>query len=96
MNSLLLTSIYAEDTELNNLTGLICDEDAYLLAQIGQTPNKNIYAQLQHQLMITDQKAINYLSYWKGQDCLAMKIDRDDEYIKKLFETEIAFLKKLY
>ena len=95
-NPLLLTTIYAEDTELNNLTGLICDEDAYLLAQIGQTPNKNIYAQLQHQLMITDQKAINYLSYWKGQNCLEMKIDRDDEYIKKLFEIEIAFLKKLY
>jgi hypothetical protein len=95
-NPLLITSVYAEDNNLKNITGLICDEDAYLLAQIGMHPNDNIYAKLQHQLMITDQKTINYLSYWKGQTCLSMKIERDDEYINELFKTEIAFLKKLY
>jgi len=95
-NPLLITSVYAEDNKLKNITGLICDEDAYLLAQIGMHPTDNIYAKLQHQLMITDQKTINYLSYWKGQTCLSMKIERDDEYINELFKTEIAFLKKLY
>ena len=95
-NPLLIASIYSSNDKLNNLASVICNEEAYLLAQIGMQPPDEIFAILQHQLMVTGKNKIKYLSYWKGQACIALDIERSDEFIDTLYESEINFIKKLY
>jgi hypothetical protein len=94
-NPLFVASIYSSDEELNNLSSVICNEEAYLLAQIGMQPSDEIYAILQHQLMVSGKDKIKYLSYWKGQVCIAADIDRNDKFIETLIQSEKDFLKKL-
>jgi hypothetical protein len=95
-NPLLIASIYSSDDRLRNLSCVICDEEAYSLAQIGFEPPEEISAILQHQLMVSGKDKIKYLSYWKGQFCIATDIERNDEFINTLLESEIDFIKKLY
>ena len=95
-NPLLIASVYSSDERLNNLSSIICNEEAYLLAQIGMQPPEEIFSILQHQLMVSGKDKIKYLSYWKGQACIAADIDRNDEFIDTLVQSEIDFLKKLY
>jgi predicted phage-related endonuclease len=58
-------------------------------------PSDEIYAILQHQLMVSGKDKIKYLSYWKGQVCIAADIDRNDKFIETLIQSEKDFLKKL-
>ena len=46
--------------------------------------------------MISGKDKIKYISYWKGQVCIAADINRNDEFIDTLLESEIDFIKKLY
>jgi putative phage-type endonuclease len=55
----------------------------------GDVPPK-YYPQLQHQMFVADLKEIDYFS-WNEDSHALIKVPRDQEYIVKMIEAEIAF-----
>jgi hypothetical protein len=63
------------------------DESSYWQAKNQHVP-PTTYCELQHQLMLTDLKEIDYWCYFKGYDGILITVVRDDSYIENLLESE--------
>lgn len=63
----------------------------HALVKEGKVPEK-YYPQLQHQLACLEYKEVYYFSYHK-EDFAHVIVQRDDEYIQKLYKEEEAFYK---
>lgn len=66
-----------------------CGKKAFMLAQLGEI-SPYYYTQCQHQMMITALDWTYFYCYLDGQGIL-MKINRNDEYLRKLLEMEKKF-----
>ena len=64
-----------------------------------QARNKKITdycnVQLQHLMMITGLDKIDYWCYWQGRKGILQVVERDDEFIDKLFQAELEFINSL-
>lgn len=93
-HSWLRASLDGISLERNKLVEIKCGESAYKKAQSGYVP-KYYYGQLQHQIMITGLTRIDYWCYLTGSPGLCIPVERDEEYIIRLFEEERRFFEKL-
>ena len=75
--------------DYKHIVEIKCEDSAYW------EDAKNYYGQLQHQMMITGLKEVDYWCYWPGYEPKFQTVKRDDNYIKLLYETEKSFIKKL-
>jgi len=68
-------------------------KEDHSLARKGKVPEK-YYPQLQHQMAVVGIDSISYYSFHES-DSAHVRVDRDDEYIKRLIEKEFEFLRCL-
>ncbi len=66
-----------------------CGKASHKLAKKGKIP-PYYFSQLQHQMMISGLKEIDYFSY-SEEDFFLIKVDRDEEFIQKMIEKEVEF-----
>ena len=72
-----------------------CGESVYRkTSQSGQVP-RYYFGQLQHILAITHLEAIDFFCYLPNRPEIYVVVPRDDQYIGKLLETEVAFWMKV-
>ena len=62
----------------------------HAMARSGKVPEK-YFPQLQHQMLVTDLRKIGYISFFEGHFADPIFINRDDEYVERLFKAEICF-----
>lgn len=65
----------------------------HLLAQKGVIPDKYI-SQLQHQMYVGELEYVDYWSY-DGESGVLVKCERDDPFIERMLEKEIAFYENM-
>jgi len=68
-------------------------KDDHALAAEGKVPEK-YYPQLQHQLAVIGLNLLHYFSYKDGEFHL-IEVERDEKFIKKLYDKEGAFWQQL-
>ncbi len=90
----LIASMDGITDNYDHIVEIKCGKSAYWQANRGKVPSY-YYGQLQHQLMITGLEAVDYWCYWPGYDCILQTVYRDEPYIKRLLQTEMAFMEKL-
>ena len=93
-DSWLIASMDGISKDYKHIVEIKCDYDAYWEAVKNIIPDY-YYGQLQHQMMITGLKEVDYWCYWPGYEPKLQTVKRDDNYIKLLYETEKAFIKKI-
>ena len=71
------------------------DESSYYQAKSGFIP-KATQCELQHQLMITGLKHIDYWCYLEGYDGILIKVDRNEVFINELLSLEIKTYLKIH
>ena len=80
--------------ERDHLVEIKCGESAYKKANQGVVPDY-YYGQLQHQLLITGLRTIDYWCYLPNNPGTRITIERDDRYIEKLLILEEQFYAEL-
>ena len=70
------------------------DESSYFQAKSGFV-SAATQCELQHQLMITGLRQINYWCYLKGYDGILIKVDQDETFINNLLDLETKIVSKL-
>ena len=70
------------------------DESSYWQAKNQLVPT-TVNCELQHQLMLTGLKEIDYWCYFKGYDGILITVVRDEPYIENLLESEKNLYLKL-
>lgn len=71
------------------------DESNYWQAKSGFIP-QTIMCELQHQMMLTGLKQIDYWCFLKGYDGILIKVDRNDSFIDDLLESENKIYLKIH
>jgi hypothetical protein len=71
------------------------DESNYWQAKSGFIP-QTIMCEIQHQMMLTGLKQIDYWSFLKGYDGILIKVDRNDSFINDLLESENKIYSKIH
>jgi predicted phage-related endonuclease len=71
------------------------DESNYWQANSGFIP-QTIMCELQHQMMLTGLKQIDYWCFLKGYDGILIKVDRNDSFINDLLESENKIYSKIH
>ena len=71
------------------------DESNYWQAKSGFIP-QTIMCELQHQMMLTGLKQIDYWCFLKGYDGILIKVDRNDSFINDLLESENKIYSKIH
>lgn len=92
--SWLIASMDGITYDYNHIVEIKCGQSAYWQANKGKVPSY-YYGQLQHQLMITGLKSVDYWCYWPGYKGILQVVNRDESYIKRLLQAEIEFMDKL-
>ena len=70
------------------------DKSSYFQAKSGFV-SAATQCELQHQLMITGLRQINYWCYLKGYDGILIKVDQDETFINNLLDLETKIVSKL-
>ncbi|MBU2514173.1 YqaJ viral recombinase family protein [bacterium] len=78
----------------SHLVEIKCGESAYNQARRRIVP-KYYYGQLQHQLMLTGLNTIQYWCFWTTGPGIRIPVQRNDQYIKRLFAEEEKFFNLL-
>lgn len=89
-HSWLIASLDGISSDFRSLVEIKCGESAYRQAARGVVPDY-YFGQLQHQLMVTGLKSLDYWSYWPGKRGILIEVKRDNAYIKRLFIQEDKF-----
>jgi putative phage-type endonuclease len=76
------------------LVEIKCGRSSMRKAQQGEIPDY-YYGQIQHQLMITGLEVIDYWCYRPECGGILLQAERDDTYMKELFEVERKFFEEL-
>jgi len=80
--------------DYNHIVEIKCGATAYLQARNNKiTDYCNV--QLQHMMMVTGLDKIDYWCFWQGKKGILQVVKRDDEFIDKLFQAELEFIKDL-
>ena len=90
-NPWLISSIDGISEDCKHIVKINCSESAYFENVVPDF----YFCQLQHQMMITDLKEVDYLSYWPGYEPKIQTVPRNENYIKLLYKAEEAFIDKL-
>ena len=90
----LRASLDGISTQRDVIVEIKCGKSAMRKARQGYIPDY-YYGQIQHQLMISDLKKIDYWCYRPEDGGILLESERDDAYINKLFETELKFYKAM-
>ena len=90
----LIASMDGISKDFKHIVEIKCGESAYWQAAKNIVPDY-YYGQLQHQMMITGLKEVDYWCYWPGYEPKLQTVKRDENYIKLLYQAEKAFMKKL-
>ena len=81
--------------DFTHIVEIKCGQSAYWQANKGIVPDY-YYGQLQHQMMITGLKEVDYWCYWPDQKPILQNVKRDETYIKSMYKREKEFIRKLY
>lgn len=63
------------------------------LASLGKIPD-HYYAQLQHQMFVTNLKTVDYFSF-DGEKGFLIVVERDERFIENMFKEEVKFMECL-
>jgi putative phage-type endonuclease len=86
----MMASLDGIDPEGTCIAEIKCPGQAdHAIAVAGQVPDK-YFAQLQHQLEVSQTEMCYYYSY-DGTNGVLVKVEKDDAYIKKMIKKESAF-----
>ncbi|MBU1535177.1 YqaJ viral recombinase family protein [Myxococcota bacterium] len=77
-----------------HLVEIKCGEATYKQAKRGKIM-PCYRAQLQHQLFVTGLKAMDYWCWTGGKRGICLTVERDEDYMERLFAREAAFLESL-
>ena len=94
-DSWIIASMDGITEDFKHIVEIKCGKSAYWQAHKGIVPDY-YYGQLQHQMMITGLKEVDYWCYWPDQKPILQNIKRDEIYIKSLYKAEKDFIRKLY
>ena len=72
------------------MVAIKCGEATYKMARKGKVP-PYYFPQLQHQLMVTGLKQVDYWCWVRGRKGILLTVARDDAYIENLREAEERF-----
>lgn len=72
-----------------------CGESVYRHTASRQTPPTYYYGQLQHILAVTGYASIDFWCYLPTRPSVHVRVPRNQEYIRRLIETERAFWKRV-
>jgi len=81
--------------DFKHIVEIKCGKSAYWHARKRIGPPDYYYGQLQHQMMITGLKEVDYFCYWPGETSVLQVVKRDENYIKSMFRAEQAFMRRL-
>jgi putative phage-type endonuclease len=81
--------------DFTHIVEIKCGKSAYWQARKRIGPPDYYYGQLQHQMMITGLKEVDYFCYWPGETSVLQVVKRDENYIKSMFRAEQAFMRRL-
>ena len=93
-DSWLIASMDGISKDYKHIVEIKCEESAYWEATNNIVPDY-YYGQLQHQMMITGLKEVDYWCYWPGFEPKLQTVKINVDYIKLLYEAEKEFIKKL-
>ena len=68
-----------------------CGQSVYRKAALSHTVPQYYYGQLQHIMAITDFNELDFFCYWPHYPELLLSVKRNEEYIKRLLDTEYKF-----
>ncbi len=89
-----MSSLDGIDVEMKTILEIKCPGEVdHKQACYGQVPDKYI-PQLMHQMFCAEVEFAYYYSF-DGENGVTLKVERDDEYIKKMIEKELEFYKCL-
>lgn len=91
----LAASLDAIDDSRNHVYEIKCGAKAFERTYETRTVPGYYVAQLQHILMVTELNEIVFAVYRPGKDLLTINVKRDDNYIKRLRNAEIEFVREL-
>ena len=93
-DSWIIASMDGITEDFTHIVEIKCGKSAYWTARRGIVPDY-YYGQLQHQMMITGLREVDYYCYWPDQKAILQTVKRDESYIKSLYKAEQAFMRKL-
>jgi len=80
--------------DYNHIVEIKCGATAYIQARNNKiTDYCNV--QLQHMMMVTGLDKIDYWCFWQGRKGILQIVERDEEFIDKLFQAELEFINNL-
>ena len=81
--------------DFTHIVEIKCGKSAYWQARKRIGPPDYYYGQLQHQMMITGLKEVDYFCYWPDETSVLQVVKRDENYIKSMFRAEQEFMRRL-
>jgi putative phage-type endonuclease len=93
--SWIIASMDGITKDFTHIVEIKCGKSAYWQARKRTGPPDYYYGQLQHQMMITGLKEVDYYCYWPGETSVLQVVKRDENYIKSMFRAEQAFMRRL-
>lgn len=91
----LAASLDAIDKKNRSVFEIKCGRKAYEKARATRRVPSYYVGQIQHMLMISGQESLTYAAFRPGEPLITMTAYRDDRYIKRLRDTERAFVDEL-